>query len=167
MKEDVIRLQIPRGLAAGAVGWACGFAISYAIGSVVRPLWDVGHGGSWTALHKFELARLLLPATTVASLIGASAFATYAPPGRHRLIETLGLIFLVAIPIEWILIPYLPQIRGYGYTWWLSPREVMAAVCPSLAIGFLVAAIRARQDAMDEKDPPRSSASGRTKAQSP
>jgi len=143
-------LQISRGLIAAALGWACGIAITYAVGSLFRPLWDVAHGESWHSLHAFEVARLLLPATGAASAIGAAAFATYAPPGRYRLIETLGLIFLVTIPLEWILVGSLPPLRSrYEVDWWLHPLEVAAVTSPAVFFGLLLAVLRAGSPAAE------------------
>ncbi len=148
VRATIASLQVSRGLAAAAIGWACGVAITYAIGSLFGPLHGLGQGGGWSSLRPPELARLVLPAAGAAAPIAAAAFATYAPPGRYRLIETLGLIFLLAIPSEAFLLMFLPTLRGRGDDrMWLHPLELACVLGPAIFFGALLAFHRAQAEA--------------------
>ena len=153
MRTAIASLQVSRGLAAAAIGWACGVAVTYAVGSAFRPLYDVGQGGSWYNLRSWELARLVLPAAAAAAPMAAAAFATYAPRGKYRVIETLGVIFLTSIPFEWMLVGSLPRLRSrYEVHWWLHPLELACVLGPAIFFGGLLAFYRAQADA-EHPDP--------------
>lgn len=144
LRATIASLQVSRGLIAAAIEWACGVAITYAIGSLFGPLHGLGQGGGWSSLRPGELARLVLPAAGAAAPMAAAAFATYAPPGRYRLIETLGLIFLPAIPSEAFLLMSLPPLRGRGDDrLWLHPLELVVALMPAILFGGLLTLHRA------------------------
>ncbi|AMV22443.1 hypothetical protein [Planctomyces sp. SH-PL14] len=143
MRRPLAPLQMTKGLIAAIVAALGGFLVAYAL--LLAPngpwwFWDSNGGGL-----ALDIDRSLAPARFVAATAGWGAFATFAPPGKHRLISALGIVFFLSAPMTVLAMSVVGEHRPKGVrSAPPSPRELAALVLPAAVVGVGLVALRSR-----------------------
>lgn len=143
MSRLLVPLRMTQGLIAAIVGALCGFLFTYALVLAARgPSWFWEPDG-WSIASDIDRGFFL--ALFVGVCAGWAAFATFAPPGMHRLIVALGAVFLLSPPMTLIgmLVFGEQRMKMERYS---PPRplELAALVLPATLVGVGLAAHRSR-----------------------
>jgi hypothetical protein len=154
-------MNFKRGLIAGLIGTVAG--------ALIPALWI----GGYTLLYWFwhdspamdrgaDLAYWqdygAGPVIGLAIYFGLSAWATYTPPGKHRFVSTLGIMFVISIPLSLLLssLQLTPQGKRAPEDPTLFFSEFLIIVLPPLAVAGLIVLFRWSRwpDMEDAPQPP-------------
>jgi hypothetical protein len=143
MSRLLVPLRITQGLIAAIVGALCGFLFTYALVLAPHGPWWFWESDGWSIAS--DIDRGFSRALFVGVCAGWAAFATFAPPGKHRLIMAVGAVFLLSPPMTLIGMFVFGEQRMKTESYSPPrPLELAALVLPATLVGVGLAAYRSR-----------------------